>query len=168
MRILKGLVIITVVASMSSCGNYKADVKSLETGLDSASYALGMDMAIKVKANLEESSTDLFLQGYRNGMDSTNLLMTPKDLNIFLRDFFQKQQIKKRQAAQEKAAKDAESKFADVKKASEEFLAINKTKEGVITTASGLQYKVLKEGKGEKKSDRFHPALLSTAKTLAT
>jgi FKBP-type peptidyl-prolyl cis-trans isomerase FklB len=149
MRILKGLVIITAVASMSSCGNYKADVKSLETGLDSASYALGMDMAIKVKANLEESSTDLFLQGYRNGMDSTNLLMTPKDLNIFLRDFFQKQQIKKRQAAQEKAAKDAESKFADVKKASEEFLAINKTKEGVITTASGLQYKVLKEGKGE-------------------
>ena len=31
MRILKGLVIITAVASMSSCGNYKADVKSLET-----------------------------------------------------------------------------------------------------------------------------------------
>jgi predicted amino acid-binding ACT domain protein len=75
MRILKGLVIMAVVASMTSCGNQKADVKSLETELDSASYALGMDMAIKVKGNFEDASTDLFLQGYRNGMDSTSLLI---------------------------------------------------------------------------------------------
>ncbi len=150
MRLLKEFVITSVaVLAMTSCGNQKADVKSLETELDSASYALGMDMAIKVKANFDDSSTDLFLQGYRNGMDSTSLLIAQKDLNSFLRDFFQKQQVEKRQAAQEKAAKDAELKFAEVKKAGEEFLAINKTKEGVITTESGLQYKVLKEGKGE-------------------
>jgi FKBP-type peptidyl-prolyl cis-trans isomerase FklB len=149
MRILKGLVIMAVVASMTSCGNQKADVKSLETELDSASYALGMDMAIKVKGNFEDASTDLFLQGYRNGMDSTSLLIEQKDLNTFLRDFFQKEQAKKREIAQEKAATDALVKFGDIKKESEEFLAINKTKEGVMTTASGLQYKVLKKGKGE-------------------
>lgn len=150
MRILKGLVIVAAVASMTSCGNQKADVKSLETELDSASYALGMDMAIKVKANFEDASTDLFLQGYRNGMDSTNLLIAEKDLNAFLRDFFQKQQVEKRKIAQEKAQKDAETKYADVKKAGEDFLAINKTKKGVITTDSGLQYIVLKKGKGAK------------------
>ncbi|MGK0446679.1 MAG: FKBP-type peptidyl-prolyl cis-trans isomerase FklB [Polaribacter sp.] len=149
MRILKGLVIIAAVASMTSCGNQKADVNSLETKLDSASYALGMDMAIKVKGNFEESDTDLFLQGYRNGMDSTNLLIAEKDLNVFLRDFFQKQQALKMKEQQEKAAKDAESKFAEIKKESEDFLAINKTKEDVKTTESGLQYIVLKEGKGD-------------------
>jgi FKBP-type peptidyl-prolyl cis-trans isomerase FklB len=149
MRILKSLVIIAAVTSMTSCGNQKADVNSLETKLDSASYALGMDMAIKVKGNFEESDTDLFLQGYRNGMDSTNLLIAEKDLGVFLRDFFQKQQAVKMKEQQEKAAKDAELKFAEIKKESEEFLAINKTKEDVKTTESGLQYIVLKEGKGD-------------------
>ena len=149
MRVLKSLAIITVLATMISCGNQKPDVKSLETEIDSASYALGMDMAIKVKANFNEANTDLFLQGYRNGMDSTNLLIEQKDLNNFLRSFFQKQQAEKMKAAREKAAKEAETKYAHVKKAGEEFLALNKVKEGVESTDSGLQYIVLKEGKGD-------------------
>ncbi|MCL4134461.1 UNVERIFIED_CONTAM: hypothetical protein GTU68_036576 [Idotea baltica] len=49
---------------------------------------------------------------------------------------------------QEKAAKDAEVKFGPNRKAGEDFLAENKVKEGVITTDSGLQYVVLKEGNG--------------------
>ena len=143
MRVLKTLAIFAVTATMISCGNQKADVKSLETEIDSASYALGMDMAIKVKANLENANTDLFLQGYRNGTDSTNLLIDQKELNTFLRGFFQRQQTAKR-------TKDAEAKFGDIKKAGKDFLAENGVKEGVVTTNSGLQYIVLKEGKGDK------------------
>lgn len=143
MRVLKSLAITAVLATMVSCNNQKADVKSLETEIDSASYALGMDMAIKVKANFDEAKTDLFLQGYRNGMDSTNLLISQKDLNIFLRNFFRKQQTEKR-------TKDALKRFSDVKKAGEDFLAENAVKDGVVTTDSGLQYIVLKEGKGDK------------------
>jgi FKBP-type peptidyl-prolyl cis-trans isomerase len=150
MRVLKGFVIMAVLTTLISCGNQKADVSSLETEIDSASYALGMDMAIKVKTNFETADIDLFVQGYRNGMDSTNLLIEQKELNNFLRIFFQKQQSEKMKAVQEKAVADAEVKFAAVKKESEDFLAINKTEEGVITTKSGLQYKVLEEGKGEK------------------
>lgn len=150
MRILKGLVAITVVLSMFSCGNQKADVKSLETEIDSASYALGLDMAIKIKANFKEANTDLFLQGYRNGIDSTNLLIEQKDLRKFLTLYFQKQQIAKRKEQQEKAIKEAEIKFADVKKEGIAFLEENKNKKGVKTTPSGLQYVVLKEGKGAK------------------
>lgn len=149
MRVLKSLSIITVLTMMVSCGNQKPDAKSLETEIDSASYALGLDMAIKVKANFDEANTDLFLQGYRNGMDSTNLLIEQKDLNTFLRAFFQKQQADKMKAQREKAAKEAETKYAHVKKAGEEFLALNKVKEGVESTESGLQYIVLKEGKGD-------------------
>jgi FKBP-type peptidyl-prolyl cis-trans isomerase FklB len=148
MRIFKNLAIATVLTTMVSCGNQKADVNSLETEIDSASYALGMDMAVKVKANFDGASTDLFVQGYRNGMDSTNLLIEQKDLNDYLRVFFQKQQANKMKASQDKAASDALIKYADVKKESEDFLAVNKTEEGVMSTESGLQYKVLKEGKG--------------------
>ena len=46
-------------------------------------------------------------------------------------------------------AKALEAKYGENKAAGEKFLAENKTKEGVITTESGLQYKVIKEGKGE-------------------
>ena len=45
-------------------------------------------------------------------------------------------------------AKAMEVKYADNKAAGEKFLAENASKEGVKTTASGLQYKVIKEGKG--------------------
>ena len=41
-----------------------------------------------------------------------------------------------------------EEKYADNTAAGEKFLAENKTKEGVVTTESGLQYKIIKEGKG--------------------
>lgn len=90
MRIIKSLVTIAVLGTMFSCGNQQLEVKSLETGIDSASYALGMDMALKIKANFNEAKTDLFLQGYRNGMDSTNLLIEQKDLMFFLSTFFSK------------------------------------------------------------------------------
>ncbi len=149
MRVLKSFALITVLTMMVSCGNQKAEVSSLKTELDSASYALGMDMAMKVKVNFEEASTDLFLQGYRNGIDSTNLLIELKDLDPFLRSFFQKLQEKNMMKAREKQAKEAEAKFAHVKKAGEEFLALNKVKDGVKSTDSGLQYIVLKEGKGD-------------------
>jgi FKBP-type peptidyl-prolyl cis-trans isomerase FklB len=31
-----------------------------------------MNMALTIKTNFDEAKTDIFLQGYRNGMDSTN------------------------------------------------------------------------------------------------
>jgi FKBP-type peptidyl-prolyl cis-trans isomerase FklB len=142
MKVIKSLALVAGLAAMVSCNNQKADVKSLETEIDSASYALGMDMAIKIKSNFSEADTDMFLQGYRNGMDSTNMLMKEEELGDFLRTFFQKQQM-------EKAQNEAKVKFAAVKAAGEKFLAENKTKEGVVTTDSGLQYMVLKEGKGD-------------------
>ncbi|EAQ41323.1 FKBP-type peptidyl-prolyl cis-trans isomerase [Polaribacter sp. MED152] len=142
MKAIKSLALVAGLATMVSCNNQKADVKSLETELDSASYALGMDMAIKIKSNFSEAKTDMFLQGYRNGMDSTNMLMKEEEIGSFLRTFFQKQQL-------EKAENEALKKFGEVKAAGEQFLAENKGKDGVITTDSGLQYMVLKEGEGD-------------------
>ena len=46
-------------------------------------------------------------------------------------------------------AKALEEKYGENKAAGEKFLAENKTKEGVVTTESGLQYKIIKAGKGE-------------------
>ena len=84
---------------------------------------------------------DLFYRGF--------LASLQKDTTIFNGDNAQKYVIKKREAIkQEKEKKQEELNQANIKK-SMEFLTINSTKEGVKTTSSGLQYKVLKEGHGE-------------------
>jgi FKBP-type peptidyl-prolyl cis-trans isomerase len=54
------------------------------------------------------------------------------------------QEIRKKLAAQQA------EKGAAAQKEGEAFLAANKAKEGVVTLASGLQYKILKAGTGEK------------------
>lgn len=143
MRLLKGFTALAVIISLNSCQNGVGDVKSLETELDSVSYALGMDMAQKVKQNIAEADIKMFLQGFRNATDSTNMLMDSKTTTAYIRSYFQKQ-FKKR----EKEA--ADKNFAQHKVANLKFLEENKKKEGVITTESGLQYMVMKEGKGEK------------------
>ena len=147
---LTNILAATVVGlSIVSCSNGQFKEKSsLATEVDTVSYALGLDMANKIKMNFDEMDQDLFVQGFKNGMDSTNLLVESKDINNILRAFFQKKQQEKMKKMQEEQAKKAEVEFGDNKKAGEEFLAANKTKDGVKTTDSGLQYIVLKEGEG--------------------
>ena len=44
MKIIKNVLAITVIATMFSCGNQVKEVKSLETAVDSVSYAIGLTM----------------------------------------------------------------------------------------------------------------------------
>ena len=143
MKTIKGLAVVAGFLAIVSCNTQKTEVTSLETELDSASYALGLDMALKIKSNFNKVKTNAFIQGYRDGIDSTNMLMEEKELASFLRTFFQKQQM-------QQAESKAKEKFAAVKEAGEKFLAENKTKEGITTIESGLQYTILKEGNGPK------------------
>ena len=152
MKVFKFLALTIVAISIVSCNNPVANKKSLESGIDSVSYALGLDMANKFKANLPEVNTAVFMQGYLNGMDSINLLIKNEDLMNVIQNYFQKEQAKQMIEQQKQALAEAEKEYGDIKKAGEEFLAENKNKKGIITTASGLQYEILKEGKGAKPS----------------
>lgn len=146
MRIIKSVLVIAVLVSMVSCGNQRKQVSSLETEIDSVSYAVGLNIGLQTirqfKNGFEEVDKDLFIQGFLNGADSLNFLLEEKEITPLLNAYFQKKQ----QAEMKKKQEEAESN----KKAGEDFLAENKTKEGVITTESGLQYIVLNEGTGKK------------------
>lgn len=150
MKIVKNLAAAAITVTMFSCGNQVKEVKSLETELDSVSYAVGLTMSGQLKSNFSEVNKNLLAQGIRNGLDSTNLLIEQKDVQKILSTYFQKKQQAQMEEMQEKAAKEAEAKFGENKKAGEEFLAENKTKDGVQTTESGIQYIIMKEGTGEK------------------
>ncbi|MCT4697956.1 FKBP-type peptidyl-prolyl cis-trans isomerase [Tenacibaculum haliotis] len=150
MKLTKILAAAVVTLSIVSCGNSQFETKkSLTTEIDSVSYSLGLDMANKIKMNFNDIDQGLFVQGFTNGMDSTNLLVESKDIDNILRTFFQKQQQEKMKEQQAAQAKKAEAEFGGNKTAGEKFLAENKVKEGVKTTDSGLQYIVLKEGNGD-------------------
>jgi FKBP-type peptidyl-prolyl cis-trans isomerase FklB len=150
MKLVKKLAVAAITVSMFSCGNQVQDVKILETELDSVSYAVGLSMSGQLKSNFSEVNKSILSQGIRNGLDSTNLLIDAKDMQEVLSGYFKKKQQAQMEEQQAAASKAAEAKFGENKKAGEDFLEANKSKKGVKTTESGIQYIVLKEGSGEK------------------
>ena len=141
MKIIKFLGVVLATSVLSSCGG-KVSKRELKTELDSVSYAIGMDVARNVKTNVSEIDSELFIQGYMNVLDSTNILIKEENCQQILSAYFQKKQQENMKKQQEEAEKG--------KVLGEKFLEENKSKEGVKVTASGLQYKVLKEGTGAK------------------
>jgi FKBP-type peptidyl-prolyl cis-trans isomerase FklB len=143
MKIMKCLSLVVMVLALVSCNKNGAAQKSIKTELDSVSYAIGMDVAKNVKASFDDGfENDLFIQGFNNVLDSTDILLEPNEAQKVVRAYFQKKQKEEMAKRQEEAKVNKEE--------GEKFLAENKAKDGVQTTESGLQYIVLKEGTGEK------------------
>lgn len=110
-------------------------VPVLKNGTDSASYALGMNIAQSLNADLGDLNTNLIAQGLQDVFNKKTPLFSEEAVFSIL------------SAYSEKAR---ETKAQPVIKEGEDFLAKNKSKQGVKTTASGLQYEVIKEGTGAK------------------
>ncbi|MDO5979695.1 FKBP-type peptidyl-prolyl cis-trans isomerase [Flavivirga spongiicola] len=149
MKTIKILSLVTIALLVVSCNKNGVTNKSLKTELDSISYAIGMDVARNVKASFTEFDKDLFIQGYVNMSDSSNVLIEEAKVQQIIQTYMQKQQQEKVKKQKEEALKKAEEQFGENKVAGETFLAENISKEGVETTESGLQYIVLKQGSGE-------------------
>ena len=88
MRFLKSFAAVAITVSMFSCGNQLKEVKSLETELDSVSYAVGLSMAGQLRFNFKEVDKAVLVQGIINGLDSTNLLIKEDKINGALDQLF--------------------------------------------------------------------------------
>ena len=107
---------------------------------DRVSYSIGLDIGTTLKRQMIEVNPELMNNGIHDGLSGNKPLLNEQQVKETM-SVFQKEMMAK-QAATKKAA--GEKNAAEGTK----FLTANKTKEGVKTTASGLQYKVLKEGSG--------------------
>jgi FKBP-type peptidyl-prolyl cis-trans isomerase len=112
----------------------------LVNDVDTMSYALGLNVGSDFAKNLKaipggKSNIELLIQGFSTAMRGDSSLLKPEVAMEFFKNYISKAQIK-----------DANVK----KEAGEKFLAENKTKDSVITTASGLQYKVIVAKEGPK------------------
>ena len=108
---------------------------TLITAKDRYSYALGMDMGRAIKNVDAEIDKELFLKSLSDQMDGNPLLMTDSQAEKALQELVLQMQVEREKKAAEaaKAALDSQNVF----------LEKNKSAEGVITTASGLQYKYM-------------------------
>lgn len=145
-----GLSVVTLFLA-TSCNKVETGNKPLKTALDSLSYSLGLDVADKVNSSVKEIDSDIFVQGYRTGLDSSKTsLIDQEKASAIIRSYFENKGKEDEAKREEEAYQSAKMKFQKNKAAGELFLSENISKKGVQTTESGLQYLVLKEGKGEK------------------
>ncbi|MCI5140156.1 MAG: FKBP-type peptidyl-prolyl cis-trans isomerase [Candidatus Electrothrix sp. ATG1] len=117
-------------------------VTELKTDEQKRSYALGLDLGSYFKSLETNLNLDAIHQGITDSYTDKKALLTPEEATEIQKQFAIDQQKKK--AEKLKAIKEANEDAAAA------FLKKNKKEKGVKVTASGLQYKVIKEGKGEK------------------
>ena len=114
--------------------------------MDKLSYALGLGIGQQL-AQMgagNDLNVDDFAQSIRDVLQGRELKMSHREAQLIVNDYFQKQEqrMNAERAQKGKAAKEA----------GEKYLAENAKKDGVITTPSGLQYQVLREGNGKRPS----------------
>ena len=109
---------------------------SFTTEKEKVSYALGLSMAANLaEQGFKEVDTVLLAQGLQHHFEQTDLLMQPEEIQQVLGKAFQEAQ---------------ESMKAEAGTEGEIFLAENAKKDGITVLESGLQYRVMTEGKGPK------------------
>lgn len=141
------LLILTGISSVYAQKTYTEDQK--------ASYYIGLDIAQNMKRQGFNVDPDLLAQAMKDEFGDKTKLFPKEEMSAFMQDFMQKQNEKR--MAIEKA------KAEENKKKGNDFLAKNKLNKNIKTTASGLQYEILKEGDGKAK-----PTATSTATVIYT
>jgi len=114
-----------------------APTRSVE---DRASYVIGYNLGRSLKQNEINANTDLLTQGLRDAISGAKGMLTDEEMQATMQEFQQK--VMAQQEAKQKVLGEKNKAEGDA------FLAKNKARAGVKTTASGLQYEVLKEGTG--------------------
>ena len=136
-------------------------IKGLNEGANKTSKK---DIAYMAGLQIGQQISNQMMKGINQELfagDSTKTISKANFMAGFIAGTLEKGGVMTMEAAQEYTrtametikAKALEEKYADYKAENEKFLAENKTKDGVKTTASGLQYKVITEGKGEIPAD---------------
>jgi len=153
MKLTKFLATVALGVVVVSCNNGQVKTKSsLDSKIDSVSYAIGVNTAMRMSTDetAKNLNPDLYIQGYMEGIDSANAtLIDRKETEKIISQYFQEVRMAQMKKREEEMKAKAEEDFKDYKKENEQFLADNKGKDGIITTESGLQYQVIKEGNGE-------------------
>lgn len=118
---------------------------NFKTPQEKTGYAIGMQLGAGMHKQGLEIDPASFAKGFADAYSGGKMLMTEDEMHTVLTAAQQQFRAKleaERDAASQKTLKEGQA-----------YLDANKAKDGVITTASGLQYKILKAGDGPKPSE---------------
>ncbi len=139
------------VVFLFSCGGretIKTNLPKPTNPDDKASYMIGYDIGRQMMRDSLKINMDYLVLGFRNAFKGDSTFMTPGELDSF-RIEFQKILLtrqEERMKIQEKKLLEEAPKNLEQGKA---FLDSNRKRPGIVETPSGLQYEVLREGKGD-------------------
>ncbi len=143
------IAILPLTMLLASCGGEKkkkeTSTANLKSSRDSASYAAGLNEGERMFTMMQQSGADtildqeLFLVGFTDYMKKNPKLGKDVCQKVLMTFFGRLQQEQLNKFKNENGGKKDEH---------DKFLAQNSAKKGVTTTVSGLQYEVLKKGKG--------------------
>ena len=140
--VLRNTLAAAVAVGIAGTALPAAAVYKLTTEKEKVSYMVGMDMSRNLEPIKGEIDVEIMVQAIRDSLAGKGKLLTDQEAEQVRQAFVQKITAQQQAKQQEAAGKN--------KAEGEKFLAENKSKPGVKTTASGLQYQVITEGKGPK------------------
>ncbi|MBZ0158112.1 MAG: FKBP-type peptidyl-prolyl cis-trans isomerase [Alphaproteobacteria bacterium] len=113
----------------------------LKSQKDKISYSIGLDIGKDMKRQSIDIDPDILAKGIKDALSGNKPLLSEKEMQDTMIAFQKELAAKQGEKTKRLTEKN--------KKEGEAFLAANKKKEGVKTTSSGLQYKIIKEGAGK-------------------
>jgi len=137
---MKRLILLIFTTIILALVVVQASAMKLTTKRDKLSYAMGVETGKAFKTHGVNINPAAFAAGIKDATKGRKLQLTQTKIRKVLTNF-RKKSLAKLQAKMQKFA-------TKNKQLGTVFLASNKKKPGVITTASGLQYKILKKGRG--------------------
>jgi len=134
---------IGITVLLSACNDKAASAKEtikLDNETNKASYSIGLQFGSQMMKIKDMINKDAIIVGFKDSLDGKEPQLSDEEMQTTMQAF-QKTMMEAQKAKQEQMA-------ASGKAEGDKFLTANKAKDGVKTTESGLQYKVITAGKG--------------------
>jgi len=116
--------------------------QTLDTQKDKESYAIGMSLGSTLRQQSVEVDLDILVRGVEDSLAGSKTLLTEDEQRAVLTAL--RAEVRKKQEGKMAQAEEANTKEGQA------FLAANRSKDGIVTLPSGLQYKILQAGTGPK------------------
>ena len=145
---MKKLLTLTFAAAAATTGVFTAATTTIHAAdapkdqKDKVSYSIGLDIGSNFQKQGLDINPDQLISGLKDGLSGAQPKLSEDDMRATMQTFSTEMRTKMMEK-QQKAATENKSK-------GDQFLAENKKKDGWKELPSGLQYKVVKQGSGEK------------------